>query len=555
MTTLNPLALQNAPVLRGLKDLPPGGYGSFVAMGDATGRDPSNLRRTLASLAEAGLVSAQPLTDGLTDEGRAQLAAIDRAENSEATRTTPSGFLSLRHDKILPDPKNARRDWTSEDAVADLQALAGSIRERGILQAPNVRPADAYGKHELVGGERRWRAVGLLIEAGDWPADRPIDCKLFDADDIETRLAALDENMQRRNLNPIEEANAYRDLREAGLETADIAARVKMTQRHVQMRLQLLDLTEDQQRRMTLPEGDKDRLSVSEARKLVQNIEARRKAKAGWEEALSPRQRLIMAEVRIRAASDNYWVKVEVDGAAMNADEDAIAVHKAGFLHIPTTVDVDGKAFCRFEYPAEPVTAALFMDGVEAAAASLRDELDLPTPAEGETSIPWLNGPFELTPELQAKIDADKIARAERDEENRLERQNEARARQARTERMSLMRVHAECLLTKAAVAPSAPVIDDLAQIAGGLEHPLPWRATSLAVVLDAMGEQVVRFGNYYNAADDAAVSLAVLTAVAVNTAAGLETPPLERPDAGDEEEPDENAHLAEDDEPDTDDA
>lgn len=542
MTELNLLAVQNAPLLRELGK--PGAAQTVNEIARQIGRDESNVRKSIKALVAAGLAT-DPMC--LTQEGGRQLEAIDRAESDVAP--LPPGLIAARHDVILPDPDNARRDWDSAEAAADLRALANDIAVNGLLQnlvvrlndrddGPDAFTADPQpGDLILVGGERRWRAIGLLIEDGVWGEDRLIPVRLFDAtEQAQVRLAALAENLQRRNLNPIEEAQAYRGLREAGLTTEDIADRVTLTRRHVQMRLQLLEhLTEDEQRRMTLGAEDPDRLSVSDARKLVQAQEAKRKRRAEWEEILTPRQRLIMAEVRIRAGKPDYWIRVEVDGAAMNADEDAVALHKAGLLHIPTTVNAEGQAKAGFEYKSEIVTAALFMDGVEAYAAVLRGQLDLPEPAEGQLSTAWLNGPFELTPELAARIEADKAAREQREREIQMERDHEARERQARMDRMSLMRTHAEGLLAQAATPPLAPVIDDLPQIAGGLEHPLPWCATDLAVILDAQGERVMRFGNYYDHANDDEVALAMMTATAVNAAAGMATPPLHKTASADE--------------------
>lgn len=539
MTQLNPLAVQNADVLRAIDAREISGLNSINGLAAAFTRDPSNLRKTLKLLKDEGLLTDDPMQDGLTPAGVGQLTAIDRAENDDVASS--SGLIAVPHDAILPDPDNARRDWDSAEAVADLRALANDIAVNGLLQnlvvrlndrddGPDAFTADPQpGDFILVGGERRWRAIGLLIEDGVWGEDRLIPVRLFDAtEQAQVRLAALAENLQRRNLNPIEEAQAYRGLREAGLTTEEIADRVTLTRRHVQMRLQLLEhLTEEEQRRMTLGADAPDRLSVSDARKLVQAQEAKRKRRAEWEDQLTPRQRLIMAEVRIRAGGPSYWLPVEVDGAAMNADDDAIALNKAGLLHIPTTVNAEGQAMARFEYRAEPVTAALFMDGVDSYAADLRAQLGLPEPAKDQVSTTWLNGPFELTPELAARIEADKAAREKRDRELELEQQHYARERQARAERMSLMRTHAEGLLAQAATAPAAPVVEDLPQVAGGLEHPLPWRATDLAVILDAEGDQVMRFGNYYNHASDDHVALAMMTAAAVNAAAGMATPPL----------------------------
>ena len=81
------------------------------------------------------------------------------------------------------------------------------------------------------------------------------------------------------------------------------------------------------------------------------------------------------------------------------------------------------------------------------------------------------------------------------------------------------------------------------------MEPPLPWRATDLAVILDAEGDQVMRFGNYYDHASDDHVALAMMTAAAVNAAAGMATPPLQlTSDASEADEEDEADYDTEDD-------
>lgn len=521
------LAFQNVDTLRAIKAQP--GIAN-AELARTLERDPSNLRRTLGLLVDEGLIVRDPLS--VTEAGQAILAADDVAEGRTAApgqADAVPGQLALRHDQIQPNPDNDRRDWDSEDAVADLDALAGDIADNGLLQNLVVRqilaPNGLDLAHVLVGGERRWRAIGRLMERGDWPADRPIPCRLFSADDLGVRLAALAENLQRRDLNPIEEANAYRGLRDAGLTTDQIAEKVRLTQRHIQMRLQLLEhLDEDQQRRMTLPADDPKRLSVSEARKLVQAAEGKRKAREEAEAKFTPRQRLILAEMCSRNGGYIYG-RVEVDGDAMNADEDAVALDKAGMLFIPTTLDHEGRAQARLDAAAWAVTQALFADDPGAYAVRMREALGLPAPeGEGQGSITWMNGPFEVPAEIQEQIAAE---RAATDARNKAEAEARAAERKARMEREAMTRVHAEGLFARAAVAPSAPLLDDMQTVATQLEHPLPWRVTDNAEVIDAEGEQVMRFGNYYGEADDADMSLAMLTVAAVNAAAGLETPPV----------------------------
>lgn len=527
---LNPVAVSASPILRAIAA---GGWDTRSDLARKAGRLPNNITRDLGQLANAGLITGDDLP-ALTDAGRAQLDAIARAEGGEgiAPDTMPDGIEALRHDEILPDPDNARRDWDSDDAVADLEALAADIRQNGLLQNLVVRPHPdpLDDRFILVGGERRWRAIDRLIQSGDWPADRLIPARRLTTDDIGVRLAALAENLQRRALNPIEEANAYRGLREVGLSTEAIASRVAMTQRHVQARLQLLELTEDQQRRMTLPADDPARLSVSEARKLVANLEAKAKARAKAEAELSPRARLIFAEVRL--ANPGWYANVPVDAIAMDADPDAVALNQGGYLKIPTTVDLDGVANARIESGSGfDLIITLFGDtGIEsnrAYAAALREELGLPQPEEGTWSTPWLNPPFELPADVLADLEVRRAEREKAEDEWQARRDAEAEQVRKRAEAFALTRVHAEATLARAAEAPAAPVVDDAPMIAEQLGRRLPWAATEKGTVLDADGAQIFTFVEMYRSATDREVALAMLAVASVNAAAGLATPPL----------------------------
>lgn len=226
------------------------------------------VRRSLESFAAQGLAELTHEGEGaqLTPKGQ----AIWRALLGETDSPGPGGAKGIIHDLIHPDPNNARRLFDEEE----LAGLADSIAAEGILQNLIVRadpdPERAGAGHvQLVGGERRWRAVAILIKDGRWPWNRPLPClvKDYSGDDSGTRAAldALAENMQRANLNPVEESDAFAALRALDVSTADIAAVVGRTQRYVQQRLQLQNLSEDD--RQALIDGS---ISIHEARALVQ---------------------------------------------------------------------------------------------------------------------------------------------------------------------------------------------------------------------------------------------------------------------------------------------
>ena len=117
--------------------------------------------------------------------------------------------------KIEPNPDQPRKNFDGEE----LQALADSISVHGLLQPITVRETDS-GYYQIVAGERRWRAARL---AG---LDQ-VPALLVEADDRKSKEIALIENLQRQDLNPVEEAMGYQTLiREHGLTQDEVAKQV-----------------------------------------------------------------------------------------------------------------------------------------------------------------------------------------------------------------------------------------------------------------------------------------------------------------------------------------
>ena len=148
-----------------------------------------------------------------------------------------AGSSELAHielDQIHPNPKQPRKRFNHEATVA----LAESIRAQGIIQPVVVRPR-AAGGYELVAGERRWRAAR---EAG-----RPtVPAVVREADDRETLLLGLVENVAREQLTAVEEARAYAVLiDEFALSLGDVAERVGRSKPSVSNRIRLLELPDD----------------------------------------------------------------------------------------------------------------------------------------------------------------------------------------------------------------------------------------------------------------------------------------------------------------------
>lgn len=148
-----------------------------------------------------------------------------------------TGGAQLAHlpvDAIHANPRQPRRRFEPEATTG----LASSIKQQGLLQPVVVRPRTAGG-YELIAGERRWRAAR---EAGL----ETLPALVRDADDRDTLLLALVENVAREQLSPVEEARAYASLvDEFELSLGEVADKVGRSKPAVSNRLRLLELPEE----------------------------------------------------------------------------------------------------------------------------------------------------------------------------------------------------------------------------------------------------------------------------------------------------------------------
>ena len=144
-----------------------------------------------------------------------------------------SGYRTLPIYKVEPNPEQPRRDFDEEE----LQTLADSISVHGVIQPLTVRELPS-GYYQIIAGERRWRAARLANLA-------EIPAIIIEADDKKAMELALIENLQRQDLNPVEEAMGYRTLMEDhGLTQEDAAKRVGKSRPAVANALRLLSLSE-----------------------------------------------------------------------------------------------------------------------------------------------------------------------------------------------------------------------------------------------------------------------------------------------------------------------
>jgi ParB family transcriptional regulator, chromosome partitioning protein len=200
------------------------------------------LGRGLGALLSNNAVARTPVPAAVPDSSEA-LAQVD--ESREQIQHVPLG-------RIVPCPFQPRKDFSA----ASLQELADSIRERGIVQPLIVR--ERQNHLELIAGERRWRAAQL---AG--LAEVPVIVR--HADDRAVLELALIENLQRENLNPIEEAQGYAQLIEQfQLTQEEVSTKVGKSRAVVANALRLLKLSPEIQG--YLREG---RLTVGHAKAIL----------------------------------------------------------------------------------------------------------------------------------------------------------------------------------------------------------------------------------------------------------------------------------------------
>ncbi len=181
------------------------------------------------------------------------LGEVAREQPIAADAERAAGIRMLPVAQLLPNPEQPRRHF--DDAALD--ELAASLVQSGMIQPIVVRPRDSSG-YQIVAGERRWRAAqrAQLHEV-------PVLVRTLD--DAATLELAIVENVQRQDLNAIEEADSYRRLaRDYGHTQETLAKIVGKSRSHIANLLRLLDLPEEV--RTALADG---RLSMGHARALA----------------------------------------------------------------------------------------------------------------------------------------------------------------------------------------------------------------------------------------------------------------------------------------------
>jgi ParB family chromosome partitioning protein len=220
---------------------------------------------------------------------------IERVRSS--ARRVPIEFLS-------PNPNNPRKSFDGEE----LDSLVASIREKGIVQPILVRSVGTEGRYEIIAGERRWRAAqraGLH--------DVPV--AIHQATDKEALELAIVENVQRADLNPIEEATGYQQLIDAfGYSQNDIAHSIGKSRPHIANTLRLLKLPEKV--RAYLMDG---RLTAGHARALIGAADPEAMAKRIVEAGMTVRDAEVLGDQG----------KAKPKRVSKSKDPDTVALEKA----------------------------------------------------------------------------------------------------------------------------------------------------------------------------------------------------------------------------------
>jgi ParB family transcriptional regulator, chromosome partitioning protein len=252
----------------------------------------------------------------------ALMADVNLSGAPNATPNTRRGETIVAVELLFPNPNQPRRDF-SEESLAD---LAASIRQKGVIQPLIVRPRDGAEGYEIVAGERRWRAA-QIAQLHDLPV---LIRELTDAEVLEV---AIIENIQRADLNPIEEALAFRQLMDRFGHTQEkLAEALSKSRSHIANLLRLLQLPPEVQAHLR-----SGALSAGHARALITTpnpAELARKVIAG---GLSVRETEKLAQSAIGPTTRRKSPRSD----AKDADTRALEADLSANLQMPVTISHD----------------------------------------------------------------------------------------------------------------------------------------------------------------------------------------------------------------------
>jgi ParB family chromosome partitioning protein len=253
----------------------------------------------------------------------------------------PSARLGAPHmapiELLRPNPDQPRKVFSD----AELDELAASIREKGVIQPLLVRPTAAGGEYEIVAGERRWRAAQ---RAGA----RELPVVIRTLADGEVLEIGIIENVQRVDLNPIEEALAYKQLIERFGRTQDAVAEVVGKSRpHVANALRLLNLPEAVQGYVL-----QGQLTAGHARAVLASGDPVALARQVIDQNLSVRQAEALAK-KAGGGSGGQGPRAKAPGHTGGKDADTVALENDLSEALGLTVEIldqDGAGELRIQY-------------------------------------------------------------------------------------------------------------------------------------------------------------------------------------------------------------
>jgi ParB family chromosome partitioning protein len=260
----------------------------------------------------------------LGESRREEPLAPQPAQSAGPAPTPVSGLAMLAVADIEPHPAQPRTHF-DEAALAE---LAASIAARGVIQ-PVIVTMKGPGRYQLVAGERRWRAA-QIAQLHEIPSI------IRDLSDREVTVLALIENLQREDLNPIEEARAYHRMAEdEGLTQAEIAKLVDKSRSHVANLQRLLGLPP-----LVIELVEEGRLSMGHARALVGIESALELAQQAVAKSLSVREVEKLARRKATGSSAPRRARKD-SGSGDSADIAAVQSHLEEFLGLPVRINAD----------------------------------------------------------------------------------------------------------------------------------------------------------------------------------------------------------------------
>jgi ParB family chromosome partitioning protein len=231
-------------------------------------------------------------------------------------------------ERVEPNPDQPRRQFVQED----LDDLANSIREKGVIQPLIVRPSPrSEGQYEIVAGERRWRASQIAKRHN-------IPIIIREYDDIEVLEVAIIENIQRADLNSIEEAAGYKQLMEKFGHTQEkLAEALGKSRSHIANLMRLLQLPDVVQAYVVSGE-----LSAGHARALITSENPSGLAHIVVKKGLSVRDTEKFAKkeksnLEPRTRNSKQIIEKDADTRALEGDLSAAMGMAVNIAHVPGT--------------------------------------------------------------------------------------------------------------------------------------------------------------------------------------------------------------------------